>query len=72
MKILGFLLVVFGALALVYGGISYNRQRTVIDLGPIKATATEQRNIPFSPIVGGIAVLGGALLLFMPRRRIPS
>ena len=33
MKILGFLLVVFGVLALVYGGISYNRQRTVIDVG---------------------------------------
>jgi len=70
MKILGFVLVVFGVLALVYGGITYNRERTVVDLGPIKATATEQRNIPFSPIVGGIAILGGALLLFLPRRRL--
>lgn len=69
MKILGFVLVVFGVIALVYGGISYSRERTVVDLGPIKATATEQRNIPFSPIVGGIAILGGALLLFLPRRR---
>lgn len=70
MKIFGFVLVVFGAIALIYGGISYSRQRTIVDLGPIKATATEQRNIPFSPIVGGIAILGGALLLFLPRRRI--
>lgn len=70
MKIFGFVLVVFGVIALVYGGISYSRERTVVDLGPIKATATEQRNIPFSPIVGGIALLGGALLLFLPRRRI--
>lgn len=70
MKILGFVLVVFGVIALVYGGISYSRERTVVDLGPIKATATEQRNIPFSPIVGGIAILGGALLLFLPRRRL--
>lgn len=72
MKILGFLLVVFGAIALIYGGISYSRQRTVVDLGPIKATATEQHNIPFSPIVGGIAIVGGALLLFLPRRRLGS
>ena len=57
MKILGFLLVVFGVLALVYGGISYNRQRTVIDVGSFKATATEQKNVPLSPIVGGIALL---------------
>jgi hypothetical protein len=72
MRILGFVLVVLGALALIYGGISYSRERTVVDLGPIKATATEQRDIPFSPIVGGIALLGGALLLFLPRRRLPS
>jgi hypothetical protein len=69
MKILGFILVVLGFLALVYGGFSYNRQRTVVDVGPFKATATEQRNVPLSPIVGGIALLGGILLLVVPRKR---
>jgi uncharacterized membrane protein YidH (DUF202 family) len=70
MKILGFLLVAFGVLALVYGGISYNRERTVIDVGSFKATATEQKNVPLSPIVGGIALLGGVLLLVVPRKRL--
>lgn len=69
MKILGFVLVVAGILALVYGGISYNRDRTVLDMGPIKATATEQKNVPVSPIVGGIMLLGGVLLLAAPRKR---
>ena len=69
MKVMGFLLIVIGILALVYGGISYSRQRTVLDVGPIKATATEQRNIPLSPIVGGIAIVGGLALLVVPRRR---
>ena len=70
MKIFGFILVVLGLLALVYGGISYNRQRTVLDVGPFKAVATEQRNIPLSPIVGGIALLGGIILLVAPRKRL--
>ena len=69
MKFIGFVLVVLGVLSLVYGGISYNRERTVLDVGPFKATATEQKNIPLSPIVGGIALLGGVLLLVMPRKR---
>jgi hypothetical protein len=69
MKLLGFALVIFGILALVYGGISYSRQRTVLDMGPIKATASEQHNIPLSPIVGGIAIVGGLALLVVPRRR---
>ena len=70
MKIIGAVLVVLGLLALLYGGISYNRQRTVLDVGPCKATATEQKNIPLSPIVGGIVLLGGILLLVAPRKRI--
>ena len=69
MKTMGFVLLVLGILALVYGGITYSRERTVIDLGPIQATATEQRNIPFSPIVGGIAIVGGLALLLAQRRR---
>jgi Na+-transporting methylmalonyl-CoA/oxaloacetate decarboxylase gamma subunit len=70
MKFMGFVLVVLGVLALVYGGISYNRQKTVLDVGPFKATATEQKNIPLSPIVGGIALLGGIVLLMVPRKRL--
>ena len=69
MKTIGFVLVVLGVLALVYGGISYSRQKTVIDLGPIKATANEQHNIPLSPIAGGIAIVSGLVLLAVPRRR---
>lgn len=69
MKTFGFILVVLGILALVYGGITYNRQRTVLDVGPIHATANEQHNVPFSPIVGGIAIVGGLVLLVVPRRR---
>jgi len=70
MKIMGLILVVLGVLALVYGGISYNRQRTVLAVGPFTATATEQKNVPFSPIVGGIVLLGGVLLLLVPRKRL--
>jgi hypothetical protein len=69
MKIFGFALVVIGVIALAYGGITYNRQKTILDVGPFKATATEQKNVPLSPIVGGIALLGGILLLVVPRRR---
>lgn len=69
MRMLGFVLVVFGVLALVYGGVSYSREKTVIDVGSFKATATEQKNIPFSPIVGGVALLGGILLLVADKKR---
>jgi hypothetical protein len=70
MKIFGFALMILGVLALVYGGIGYGRQRTVLDVGPIKATATQQDHIPLSPVVGGIVMISGIVLLTLPRRRL--
>jgi hypothetical protein len=69
MKPLGFALVVLGILALAYGGFSFTRQKTVLEVGSFKATATEHRNIPLPPIVGGIAVLGGIALVLATRQR---
>jgi len=69
MKIGGVLLLVLGALVLIYGGITYNRTRTVLDMGPIQATATEKKTIPFSPILGGVALVAGTLLLLVPGKR---
>jgi len=70
MKIIGIVLIVLGALALAYGGISYNRQRTIIDVGDFKATATEHKSIPLSPVAGGIALVGGIILLVVSRKRL--
>jgi drug/metabolite transporter (DMT)-like permease len=71
-KIFGVMLAVVGLIILVYGGISYNRQRTITDLGPIKATATEQHDVPVSPILGGLVLLGGLMLVVVPRKRLPA
>jgi uncharacterized membrane protein YidH (DUF202 family) len=73
MKILGIVLVVLGALALAYGGINYNRNRTVLDMGSMSVTATEHRNFPI-PVVAGVLVLagGGTLLVVGQRRSSPA
>ncbi|MEK7753948.1 MAG: DUF3185 domain-containing protein [Acidobacteriota bacterium] len=69
MKILGVALVILGIVALVYGGIGYNRQRTILDVGGIKATTTEHKTIPIAPVAGAIALIGGIVLLVVPRSR---
>lgn len=69
MKPIGIILVVVGLAGLIYGGIGYNRQTTILDVGGIKATATEHKTIPIAPFAGGIALLGGVTLLLAPRLR---
>jgi len=62
-SMVGILLVVLGALALAYQGITYTHREKIIDLGPIHATADEQKTIPLPPILGAIALVGGIVLL---------
>jgi hypothetical protein len=62
-KLIGMLLIVFGIVALVLGGITYTKRDKVLDIGPIKATAEHEKTIPLSPIVGIASLAGGVVLL---------
>jgi uncharacterized membrane protein HdeD (DUF308 family) len=71
MTIAGIVLVVLGIAALIYGGISYTTRETVVDIGPIQATADRERRLPLPPLVGIVAVAGGiALLVAGVRKRV--
>jgi hypothetical protein len=69
MKFTGFILMIIGILGLVVGGINYNRQRAAVEVRSLMASATEHRNTPRPPIVGGVVLLSGTLLFGYPRRR---
>jgi len=57
-----------GLIALAYGGITYTKREKVLDLGPIQATAERQKTIPFPPILGGICLVGGIVLVIVGNR----
>ena len=63
LSIAGIALIVLGLVALVYGGITYTSRETVIDIGPIQATADRERTFPLPPVAGVVAVVGGIALL---------
>lgn len=68
-RIVGIILVALGIVALVWGGISWTREETVIDLGPIEAKAETRETIPLPPVVGAVALVAGIALLVLPARR---
>lgn len=63
LTITGVILVILGVVLLVYQGFSFTREKKVIDLGPIQATATTQERVPIPPIIGWIVTAGGVVLL---------
>lgn len=63
------MLVVLGVVALIYGGITYTSRETVVDIGPIHATANRERTLPLPPIAGIVAIAGGVALLVTANRK---
>jgi len=69
MKTIGIVLVALGVLALVYGGIDYNKNRTVLQVGSVSVTATEHKSIPVPAIAGVVVLIGGVALLVVGKHR---
>ncbi len=63
MKITGIVLIVIGVIALALGGITYTRREKIVDIGPIQASADREKTIPLPPLLGGLALAGGIVLL---------
>jgi hypothetical protein len=68
-QVIAVLLIVIGLISLIWGGISWTREETVLDLGPIEATTRERETIPVPPIIGGLLLAGGVGLLLTGGRR---
>ena len=65
----GILLIVLGGLALAYQGFTYTHREKVLDIGPIHATADKHDHVSIPPILGGLALAGGVVLLFVGAKK---
>jgi len=67
MKILAILLVAIGLVGLIYGGVTWTRREKVVDIGPLEVTHDRQKSVPVPPIVGGVCLVAGVVLLVKGR-----
>jgi len=67
--ILGIILVVVGIILLAYGGYAvFTTKENVAKLGPLEINKNEDHPVPIGPIVGGVCIVGGIILLVSGRR----
>ena len=67
--IVGIILIAIGIIALAYGGFSYTTREKVIDAGPLQVSADRQKTIPLPPILGGICLVGGIILVLAGNKK---
>ena len=68
--IFGIILIAIGIIALAYGGYtSFTTKENVAKLGPIEINKQEEHPVPIGPIVGGICLVGGIILVLTGNRK---
>ena len=67
--VIAIVLIIVGIVAFAYQGIQYTSREKVIDLGPVQVTAEKTSTFPLPPIVGGIALVGGIVLLLVGNKK---
>jgi hypothetical protein len=67
--VVGIVLIVLGILALAYQGFTYTTKEKVVDLGPLKVEASREKTVPLPPVLGGLALAAGIVLVVVGSRR---
>lgn len=67
-KLAGIVLIAAGCLGLIYGGFSYTKETTGLQLGPIALKVEEQKSVNVPLIVSAGAVVIGIFLLAFKRK----
>ena len=68
-NLVGAVLIVIGLISLLVGGFRWTQDKTVVDIGPLKAKTQEHKVLPIPPAIGAICLIGGIVLLVVPAGR---
>jgi drug/metabolite transporter (DMT)-like permease len=67
--IIGIILIVIGVVGFALGGFSFTQKEKVLDVGPIEATAEDKESVPIPPLLAGIALVAGVVLVAVSARK---
>ncbi len=67
--IIGVILIVVGIVALAYGGFTWKEHKKDVDIGPVQIGHTEEHGVAFPPILGGLCIAGGIVLVIVGSRK---
>jgi hypothetical protein len=67
--VVGALLILAGVIMLSVGGFSFNNRERIAEVGPVEVTAERKRSISVPPLLAGLAIVGGLVLIVAGSRR---
>lgn len=67
-KVIGFIVIVLGILMVAYTGFNYITTEKVVDIGPVQISKEKNHPVQWSPIIGGVLIAGGIVLLVSSKK----
>ncbi|MGH9340668.1 MAG: DUF3185 domain-containing protein [Acidobacteriota bacterium] len=67
--VVALVLIILGIVILLYEGIPYEREEGNLQLGPLEATVKTERKVALPPILGGLSLAAGVILLVLGLRK---
>lgn len=60
---IGMVLIIIGAVMLIWSGFTYTKKEKVLDVGPIEISADKKESVNWPPYLGGLLLIGGIVVL---------
>jgi uncharacterized membrane protein len=60
---IGIVLIITGAVMIVWTGFTYTKKEKIVDAGPIQISADRQKTVNWPPYPGGILLAGGIVII---------
>ncbi|MGV3704362.1 MAG: hypothetical protein ACO1NU_03195 [Arcticibacter sp.] len=68
-RTIGIILIVVGAVMLIWTGFSYTKKEKIIDAGPIQVSADKKETVNWPPYLGGLLIIGGVAIVATAKKR---
>lgn len=69
MRTLGIILIALGIIMMIITGVNVVTKKNVVDAGPIQIDKKENNPISWSPIVGGVLLVAGVVIVVAGNKR---
>ncbi len=65
---IGIVLIVLGAILLIWTGFTYTKKEKIVDAGPIQISADKQKTVNWPPYAGGIILVAGVVIVLTGKK----
>ncbi len=72
MRLIGVLLIIIGTVGIIWGGVSFVKDRDTAKIGPVDVAIEHKERVNIPPIIGVIALIAGGIIVGANSRRNPN